>query len=874
MFFLNNTGVFLYAFAAFYFSGLGISLILLPQPHKKYVFLLAPLIGISLLTLLGLFQIVILLVPYTPRANISVLLIVSLLICLVFCRRDIRSAWAKFKASAWLFIIPTLLIFVFSWMFHQEGLHLLVGSSDQLQYCENARQILEEMHTGSSLDVPVPRKEYYIAEAIKRQLPYLKVYRRGAELMLATTASITGLSYQASYSVMVLNALLTLGLIMGFIGQLFMKLSKFYTVILQLAFTSCFYFYLLNIQGSLALLLSIPVGLATLAFLSSISSQSTWRNLALTAIITAAYFSIYPEPALINVLFPSFVLLLWHAFKNKSSFYLILRNIAYLYLLVFMLAPTAFHNVFATAAANFKLLVPLNSTMTGASYTSLFQSFAYDFSMQAWELTGAVLGLISYYDTGSFHNTMRDLFINHPIVGFMVFILMSICGLLGCVKTNNLFARLLCIPTVSWIAVAFVTAYKHDGLRFARSLHYLMPFTLVGMVLLASRYELWSKNILSIKRRGLLPIFTRSQIRAVILQLRQQTLSKVFVSIILISFIFINIYTTFRTVRFVAKHNNRNDPVLLHFDERDLEWRLLKKDLRYSASHHVPVLISGFKETVRPFAISIIIRDQMHILGKKLARFWNLYDPSEPLLNNTLLSKDCKNIYETIQKFGIAQLNAMPDIFQPYKQIVFKSLDFYRYILTFKLSNEYQEWSMYNTRLQSSKMLHFQHYDNRPWYGVEAELISKSEQAVIPFDVDYPEEWLNNKDIFPPLIKNFPNVGKVIYRHQYVVTLPNRILAPLERDTKGAYRKLLASGSIIFHKKTTVPHIFTLNYDGKVGDIKLQVGDKCYTGEKNSLDGEQVTIVTMVNPRENLSLDLQAKGTVRLRSIYWTSAAG
>ncbi len=874
-FFIYNIGFFLYAFASLYFAGLGLSLVFLPKYQQRYVFLIAPLMGICFLTLVGLFQIAVLLVPFTPRANISVLLLVSLLICLVFCRQNLQSAWEKFRStSISLWLLPILLIFVFAWMFHNEGLHLLVGSSDQLQYCENARQILEKMHTGSLQDVPVARQEYFVYEAITRTLPYTKDYRRGAELVLATITAITGLSYQAAFPVTVLCALLTLGLTIGLIGRLFLRLSYFYTLALQLIFLSGFYFWLLHIQGSLAMIVGVPTGLTTLAFLSAITSNSTWRKLALTAIITAAYFSIYPEPAFVNILLPTLALLLWRLSRDKSSFLLMLRNVILLYLFVFILAPVAVHTVFVTTTANFKLLLMpyLNaSTAAGVSAIPVARNFLPQFSMQTWEVAGAVLGLMSYYNTGSFHHTMKFLFINHPGAAFIGFMLFSGCGLLGYIKAKNILARLLCIPMVGWVLAAFVAANQHDDFRFARSLHYALPFTMIGMVLLASQYSRPRGVIFNLRNGSWLFTLTAPrQNSGVTFAVCWQNSIKILSRIVLVTFIFMNIYTTFRTVRFVASHDNGNDPVLLRFDERNSQWQLLKKELEYSASRHVPVLISGFQETVRPLAISIIMRNQKHVLGDGVLRLWRLYDATEPE-KFAALSQGSMHSIENIYKCGAEWVNGGYAVFRPYISIVSNVLRTYNHFLTYQRTTDYLAWSRYNTRFQASEMLPFQHRENKPWYKVEAGLVRSSEQAVVSFNNNYPEEWLSNRDVFPPLVKNFPNICKVIYRHQYAVVLPKQMVASLARDAKGLFRIISSSGPIIINDKATTSQILTLDYDGNIGDVKLHVGNKLYIGEKIGLD-DHVRIVTTVHPCNNPLLNLDVANPVKIRSISWDPA--
>lgn len=835
--------------------------------------------GLSVLTLVGLFQITLLLVPFTPRANISVLLLISLCICFGLCHQDLQRAWKKFKLTlTWVWILPMLLILVFSWMFHNGGLHLLVGGSDQLQYCENAKQILEEMHTGSSRDVPVARQEYFVHEMNTRILPYTKGYRRGAELMLATITSISGLSYQAAFPVTVLNILLILGLVIGLIGQFFLRLSSFYVFLLQLIFINSFYFLLIHVQGSLAMTMGIPTGLATLAFLSRINPKSSWRILVLTAIMTAAYFSIYAEPALINILIPSIAVLFWYFLKNKAHFFIMFRNLGLVYFTVFLLAPFAVFAIFAHTIGNFTLLTApyLNTIATATTPIPVIQKFLAGFSMQTWEVAGAVLGFMSYYNVGSFHLKMKFLFIDHPIVALIGFLLFSGCGMLGCLKTKNVLGRLLSIPLLSWMLMAFVTAHQQDDYRFARSLHYIMPFAMVGIVLLVSQYGRTHykfnirKSPVTFTRQIIGFFLARPQSGKSLVVWRQESIKILAISVLAI-FIIMNMYTTIRTVRFIASHNNENDPILLHFDERNSDWKLLKKELQYSALRHAPVLISGFQETVRPFAISIIMRDQTHILAPSILSFWKLYDINAPTLQSIPISKDNKKMADIVYKYDPTHIFNVYRVLKPYKYMVFNAFRFSGQFLIHKASSE--SWARYNTRLLAGNLFVFQQRENIPWDKIEAKLVNNSEQAVVSLNNSYPIEWASTKDVFPSQIKRFPNICNVVYRYRYAVILPDTMVAPLKLDKQGSFRELFSSGQIHIQDKFTVPQVFTLNYEGDISDVKLRVGDKWYVGKRESLN-DHVTLTAVVYPKDVFSLSLVVLNTVKIRSIALDPVSG
>ena len=71
--FIYNIILGFFSFGIWYFIGLGPTLALLPKTHRREALLLAPLIGLCLLTLIGLIQITLLLSPLTPWINFFIL---------------------------------------------------------------------------------------------------------------------------------------------------------------------------------------------------------------------------------------------------------------------------------------------------------------------------------------------------------------------------------------------------------------------------------------------------------------------------------------------------------------------------------------------------------------------------------------------------------------------------------------------------------------------------------------------------------------------------------------------------------------------------------------------------------------------------------
>jgi hypothetical protein len=120
------------------------------------------------------------------------LLLISGALCLVF-RKKLAEKRSNLKGELRItVVIPIIFLLLFSFLFIKEGFVLLSGGEDELQYAANARHMIEQVHTGSSMDVPVPRIDNWIYDLATRDLPYNQNYRKGAEITLASAAEVSG----------------------------------------------------------------------------------------------------------------------------------------------------------------------------------------------------------------------------------------------------------------------------------------------------------------------------------------------------------------------------------------------------------------------------------------------------------------------------------------------------------------------------------------------------------------------------------------------------------------------------------------------------------------------------------------------------------
>lgn len=777
--FISNAAIASWLFAIWYMGGLGFSLALLPRYRRSGAFLLAPLLGMCLLTLIGLYQITVPLMPITPRINACVLLVISFVLCLRHNR--LRTSFQSFRhrKELRLWLPSLLLLLVFAWLFHNNGFHILVGSSDQLQYAQDARQMLEEMHTGSAKDIPIARQDHYVYDLVTRMLPYLKTYRRGAEVILATNASLSPLNIEEAFPATVLCIFLTLGCALGFLGRVFLRLPLSVVLILQVTVLSSFYLLLIHIQGSLALAMSIAPGLMAIGLLARFILESSWRWLPLTALMVAAYLAIYSEPALINIILPSMLLALWYSRKSISNAWAAIRKISALYFSVWIFAPFAIYAVAMNALTNIKAIFAQTMAMKTPAAAPLVTNF------HQWDLSAITVGSVSYYDASAFNTHLTILLSTHPLISAGIFIFLGISGVLGFLNIKNPLAALFAIILTLWMAICVMMGYQQDYLRFVRSMYYAMPFALLGLVLLATSH---SKRRISLS--GL--VWTGR--------------------VTLTLFIGINLFTCARTIHYITSHNFSNDTILMRFDERLPEWMMLRNELQLSAAKNAPVLITGFKDTITPFAIAIDIRSQPHFLGKGIREIWPIYSTAVPA---------------------------------------------------------HMFWSDYNSRLSEKQLSDAYQLEGKPWSVILPDLTTRSVQAISPIGLGYPAEWSNSQDVFAFRITRIPPIGEVIYRHQFDVTLADKMVSGLKRDAQGPFRLIQKSGHVLVHHSLDSPHVLTLDFDGDRKDVLLVIRGVMSHGQV--VREGKVRITAEISLADVEEIKLEVMRAVKLRGMSWVA---
>jgi hypothetical protein len=756
-------------------TGAGPALLLLRRSWRGQALFLAPVLGMTLLGLVGLFRLSVLLVPLAPRLDAALLGALSVLLC-ALTRRSWPGAWRRSRRSLALLVVPAAFAAAHAALFGKGGYQLLVGGQDQLQYCLNARYMLHVMHTGSADDVPVPRQDHYVHDLTTRLLPYLRAHRRGAEVVLASTAALTGLPPEEAFPVCVGAAGVALGLALVFVGRAGLRLRRRGIFVLQLALLGSACLAVCHVQGSLPNLLSLPQRLTCLALLALVLPAPSLRGTVLTALLVAGALAFYGDSAFPGLVLPGAALVAWNLWRSPTP-KRVLACAGAVTVLAILLAPAGFTPLVKSTADNFRMLRNgVQAPAPGAAPAGpLWRS---PFWPQAWPL---LLGVTSYYDAGRANALLAQYLAARPSWGCVVCLGLGALGLLGLLLRRAPAARLFALALAIWGAGALVYAGTNDYLRFVRCGQYALPLALAGLAALAGGAPRRLRRAPALVGLGVLAAFAA-----------------------------VNLWTVERIYRYVRSHDTQSDAILLRLDGHSALWKELREELK--PSERAPLLIAGFQETVRPFAIVCALPDHPHFLGASITRFWPLPDLG-PRLTYPPEDRDSR------------------------------------------LSGEQQQAAR---RLQGQS-----------WSELTPELLGRSVQAVVAVGQGYPAEWGPWPDVVAPRVRRFRPVCDVVYKTQPGLTLAPGALGPLERDAGGPYRQLRRGGPVEPAGREAAGHVFRLVYEGQADDVKLRVGGQTYSGAPGAAG---VELAAPVPGGGAAGLELLVARPVKVRRLGWDPA--
>jgi len=464
-------------------------------------------------------------------------------------------------------------------VFSTSGFHLLNGGQDEFLYSSTADHMLKYQYQGGPFDTLQPRPDHWLYDFSTRQMAYTLWIRHSAEIFLATVTWVSGRSTAESFPITVILAMLSTSLALVAILKICLHYRTWQVLVLQGLVFFSFYHFHLHIAGSLANLCSMGLFLsATPLGFHSLIRRPNGRT-CLAAILMAGTVIYYSEVSLLGAVIPLGLagILFFTLWKRRRQN--IIRNTVGMMVVFTIVSHQAI------------------STMTHMVMAHLHQVEKAAHALNTFSLSdlvhplGVQLGIFTYYSLSARNQRMGQLCSAHPglLLAFAVSLLFF--GFYGILKQRKSQKALLIAPSL-FFAVAVSSFFIADALRLFRSIGYIYPYLLIGLV-------------------GAL----------------RTALGKVAAPFLLVLCI-LNTFSTGSTLRHIYHYTVETEPSIRRFNPNDSVWALIKDEL-HRVSQNVPVLITDFEDTVRPHWITMGIEPAPSWLGASIRKFWHLMDSKE-----------------------------------------------------------------------------------------------------------------------------------------------------------------------------------------------------------------------------------------------------
>jgi len=486
-------------------------------------------------------------------------------------------------------LVPLFYTLGFAAIFAPSGFHLLVGSQDQLQYALNAEHLLHHQHTGDTLDQLVGRPDHWLLDSVTHELMYNQGYRKGAEIILAVVAGLTGLNSWQAFPITIAIAFLTLLSSLLFVGkQLGFSVNK--QLLLQATFAVSFYFSLLHLQGSLANLLSIPLFLSVQVTgakaLSGISEQEDKYWAILTGGLAASTFVFYSDVAFVATIAPLAIYLVFKVFTNQQTVKR-LTKLTFIILLVLLLG--GHQSLYSTFQVTF---IHMKDVVTPSGFGAEISQSAFLSAL------GSCLGFFTFFDNSVLNGILAQFAVNYFLFLPICYLTIISFAIIGLKRNDSPAAKTLLISIVIFLLIATATLFQQDTLRFTRTIGYLVPFLLIGIVAICVEPSL--AHITHVKH-------DRFQISGLY---------------ILAAFFFFNYLSSSATFSHIFLYDQRSDPIVKRLNPAEATWVKFRHEL--TPLLNTPILIAGFEDTINPHIIASAIEPLPSYLGSDIRAFMHL----------------------------------------------------------------------------------------------------------------------------------------------------------------------------------------------------------------------------------------------------------
>ena len=558
-------------------GGLTVLLWLLPRDHLGFAFFIAPVVGLTVFVSLGLFKIGVLLVPLSP-VTLSVQIGLAFVVTAFFRRDQLKTVVAGIKTHHAFIVLPVALLTLIAFGTRDHGLSFLSAGQDEIQYVNNAVQILMHQHTGDALDTVIPRVDHWPHDAVTLDLSYSRSYRRGAEIFLAGVMGITGGNPFTSFTVAAVVAFCCFLLSLPAICRAFLGMSHFYSIVTQALLGTSHLWIMLLLQGSLANLCSLGLFCLAAAAVPLLNSSRQVGGSLLAGLILAGPIIFYNEVAMAVLLVPMGLLLVISCLNSRAYFKTCLHNVPIAFGSLVLFSHTALYGlIWMTYGLFFKTLAesavisPLSISGTAAVLAPIY-------------------GIYTYYSQSFANNWLAQLTSTTPWPVLGPIVLLQLIAAWAFFRYRKPGAYVLGAAFLVLVTVTLHSLTISQPFMLVRSQQYAFSYVAIGLVLAVSLIKKW-------------------QIRLPVI-------------LITLGLMTINISSSWSTVQHLSTHDDRSDPIVLRYSpQSDLWMQFLKNADRHG---NTPVLITGYNSTAKPLLIASLIEPRPNYMGVSIRKFWNI----------------------------------------------------------------------------------------------------------------------------------------------------------------------------------------------------------------------------------------------------------
>ncbi|HYL36194.1 MAG TPA: hypothetical protein VEV17_09815 [Bryobacteraceae bacterium] len=649
-------------------------------------------------------------------------------------------------------------LFLYALVFAPNGFETLSTGSDEVMYGMEQEELMHNVHRGTPDDSPIMRLDHYVQDYPAREISHYKDWRRGPDMLTVTTAMLLNVPPQRVYPITFGALTLVLAMSVLFLCQygFNMRLRQAWPVPIFFLISSGL--WTLNVQGNFNNLSSWPLFLLGPWFLLQALRRVRLRWVFPFALIVASVYSFYYEPALVSLLLPCGLAILYCVLWRRTSPLKLLLVAGLLVPLVLMLNPTF------PVKLSMSTEIAARSTTIGGFAKGAFAAAARDEiswlrqSTQGWRnlgrsdwwphATNVLFGMAASIDVSELNTRVRNNLLGHPLPCLLSLYAVYTISCFGLFHNRRPVGIIGGAVMIVWFLAAHMFVMQKQFFTFYRSAMYTMPFAILGLGLAFSQGRVYLQS-----RPG-----------------QARLWGGILVGLTGV-FLFVNAFTSGALGAYVWSHSVCDDRWIRRTNPDAAEWRSLRSTLSQAGS---PILISGFIEPQRLLWLGSGIKPLAHFMGKSSSDAWVFgahATPNEPF-------------------YPVRDVAAMNRVL-----------------------------NRFYTRRSKAELIRMAEKENTPWNEAYRKFLAKSVMAMVPPRHDWPAEWEPRTDIFGPMVLEFPNIAAVVYRGGDAFSVSDG-LGPLSEDRHGRYREFIDNTQLAAQQELGWVQISVI-FDGAPHDLNL-----------------------------------------------------